>query len=145
MFELCDNLIGIYKTFNCTKTITIDPRIYDKRETSQSQNHRETNESQSNRENNQNQTNGETNASQSNRSVENVICQNRRNADLSQDGSATDNAQSSRESASSDATQRNRSSLSSSQSVIDSSGVQSNATEKVIDASYQSEEMEVDC
>lgn len=32
MFELCDNLIGIYKTYNCTKTITIDPRIYDKRE-----------------------------------------------------------------------------------------------------------------
>lgn len=32
MFELCDNLIGIYKTYNCTKTITIDPRIYDKKE-----------------------------------------------------------------------------------------------------------------
>nr|CAI5830513.1 unnamed protein product [Callosobruchus analis] len=29
MFELCDNLIGIYKTYNCTKTITIDPRGYD--------------------------------------------------------------------------------------------------------------------
>nr|XP_023017853.1 structural maintenance of chromosomes protein 4 [Leptinotarsa decemlineata]XP_023017854.1 structural maintenance of chromosomes protein 4 [Leptinotarsa decemlineata] len=32
MFELCDNLIGIYKTYDCTKTITIDPRIYDKKE-----------------------------------------------------------------------------------------------------------------
>ncbi|KAK5646128.1 hypothetical protein RI129_004592 [Pyrocoelia pectoralis] len=30
MFELCDNLIGIYKTFNCTKSICIDPRLYDK-------------------------------------------------------------------------------------------------------------------
>lgn len=30
MFELCDNLIGIYKTYNCTKTITIDPRVYEK-------------------------------------------------------------------------------------------------------------------
>lgn len=26
MFELCDNLVGIYKTYNCTKSITIDPR-----------------------------------------------------------------------------------------------------------------------
>lgn len=25
MFELCDNLVGIYKIFNCTHTITIDP------------------------------------------------------------------------------------------------------------------------
>ncbi|KAK4886823.1 hypothetical protein RN001_003094 [Aquatica leii] len=29
MFELCDHLIGIYKTFSCTKTICIDPRKYD--------------------------------------------------------------------------------------------------------------------
>ncbi|KAJ3660188.1 hypothetical protein Zmor_004654 [Zophobas morio] len=29
MFELCDNLIGIYKIFNCTKSITIDPRGFD--------------------------------------------------------------------------------------------------------------------
>ncbi|CAG9833958.1 unnamed protein product [Diabrotica balteata] len=29
MFELCDNLIGIYKTYDCTKSITIDPRVYD--------------------------------------------------------------------------------------------------------------------
>lgn len=27
MFELCDRLTGIYKTFNCTKSITIDPRL----------------------------------------------------------------------------------------------------------------------
>lgn len=33
MFELCDNLIGIYKTYNNTKTITIDPRIYGKQQT----------------------------------------------------------------------------------------------------------------
>ncbi|XP_056633945.1 structural maintenance of chromosomes protein 4 [Diorhabda sublineata] len=32
MFELCDNLVGIYKTFDCTKSITIDPRIHDHRE-----------------------------------------------------------------------------------------------------------------
>jgi structural maintenance of chromosome 4 len=31
MFELCDNLIGIYKIFNCTKTITIDPRGFDQK------------------------------------------------------------------------------------------------------------------
>ncbi|KAB0799073.1 hypothetical protein PPYR_06953 [Photinus pyralis] len=30
MFELSDHLIGIYKTFNCTKSITINPRVYDK-------------------------------------------------------------------------------------------------------------------
>ncbi|KAF5289359.1 hypothetical protein FQR65_LT11870 [Abscondita terminalis] len=29
MFELCDHLIGIYKTFSCTKTVCIDPRKYD--------------------------------------------------------------------------------------------------------------------
>lgn len=29
MFELCDYLIGIYKTFDCTKSICIDPRMYD--------------------------------------------------------------------------------------------------------------------
>ncbi|CAH1155594.1 unnamed protein product [Phaedon cochleariae] len=32
MFELCDNLLGIYKTYDCTKTVTIDPRLYDKKE-----------------------------------------------------------------------------------------------------------------
>ncbi|KAG5889944.1 hypothetical protein JTB14_018839 [Gonioctena quinquepunctata] len=32
MFELCDNLIGIYKTYDCTKTITIDPRVHDKKD-----------------------------------------------------------------------------------------------------------------
>lgn len=35
MFELCDHLVGIYKTFNCTKSLTIDPRIYDKETTVQ--------------------------------------------------------------------------------------------------------------
>lgn len=29
MFELCDNLVGIYKTYNTTKTITINPKLYD--------------------------------------------------------------------------------------------------------------------
>uniref|UniRef100_A0AAR5Q6Q8 Structural maintenance of chromosomes protein n=1 Tax=Dendroctonus ponderosae TaxID=77166 RepID=A0AAR5Q6Q8_DENPD len=29
MFELCDNLLGIYKTFNTTKSITINPKWYD--------------------------------------------------------------------------------------------------------------------
>ncbi|KAK9877855.1 hypothetical protein WA026_020085 [Henosepilachna vigintioctopunctata] len=29
MFELCDNLVGIYKTYNCTKSVSIDPRIYE--------------------------------------------------------------------------------------------------------------------
>lgn len=28
MFELCDNLVGIYKTYNTTKTITINPKLY---------------------------------------------------------------------------------------------------------------------
>ena len=31
MFELADRLVGIYKTYNCTKSITIDPeKIADK-------------------------------------------------------------------------------------------------------------------
>ena len=29
MFELADRLVGIYKTYNCTKTITINPKLYD--------------------------------------------------------------------------------------------------------------------
>ncbi|XP_066249114.1 structural maintenance of chromosomes protein 4 [Euwallacea similis] len=29
MFELCDNLVGIYKTYNTTKTITFNPTVYD--------------------------------------------------------------------------------------------------------------------
>ncbi|XP_060526989.1 structural maintenance of chromosomes protein 4 [Cylas formicarius] len=29
MFELCDNLIGIYKTYNTTKTVCINPRLYE--------------------------------------------------------------------------------------------------------------------
>ncbi|KAL3284056.1 hypothetical protein HHI36_018225 [Cryptolaemus montrouzieri] len=36
MFELCDYQVGIYKTYNCTKSITIDPRIFDKKEDNQS-------------------------------------------------------------------------------------------------------------
>lgn len=38
MFELCDNLIGIYKTYNTTKSITIDPRIYDNVQTTSTNN-----------------------------------------------------------------------------------------------------------
>ncbi|XP_050294355.1 structural maintenance of chromosomes protein 4 isoform X2 [Anthonomus grandis grandis] len=30
MFELCDNLVGIYKTYNQTKTVSIDPRVNEK-------------------------------------------------------------------------------------------------------------------
>lgn len=29
MFELCDNLVGIYKCRNCTKCVTIEPRVSD--------------------------------------------------------------------------------------------------------------------
>lgn len=29
MFELADTLVGIYKTFNATKTATINPRFYE--------------------------------------------------------------------------------------------------------------------
>lgn len=28
MFELADRLVGIYKTYNCTKSITINPAEY---------------------------------------------------------------------------------------------------------------------
>jgi structural maintenance of chromosome 4 len=28
MFELADRLVGIYKTNNCTKSITIDPKAF---------------------------------------------------------------------------------------------------------------------
>jgi structural maintenance of chromosome 4 len=31
MFELADRLVGIYKTQNCTKSITIDPKAFSKR------------------------------------------------------------------------------------------------------------------
>jgi len=31
MFELADRLVGIYKTNNCTKSITIDPRAFSKK------------------------------------------------------------------------------------------------------------------
>ena len=30
MFELADRLVGIYKTNNCTKSVTINPRLYSK-------------------------------------------------------------------------------------------------------------------
>lgn len=29
MFELADVLVGIYKTNNCTKTVTINPKYYE--------------------------------------------------------------------------------------------------------------------
>lgn len=29
MFELADRLVGIYKTYNCTKSVTINPGMYD--------------------------------------------------------------------------------------------------------------------
>ncbi|KAL1502044.1 hypothetical protein ABEB36_007248 [Hypothenemus hampei] len=29
MFELCDHLVGIYKTFNTTKSVTINPRLFE--------------------------------------------------------------------------------------------------------------------
>merc|ERR1719296_65419 len=32
MFELADRLVGIYKTYNCTKTVTIDPKAFGKNE-----------------------------------------------------------------------------------------------------------------
>ncbi len=27
MFELADRLVGIYKTYNCTKSVTINPKL----------------------------------------------------------------------------------------------------------------------
>jgi structural maintenance of chromosome 4 len=30
MFELADRLVGIYKTNNCTKSVTINPKLYSK-------------------------------------------------------------------------------------------------------------------
>ena len=27
MFELADRLVGIYKTYNCTKSVTINPGV----------------------------------------------------------------------------------------------------------------------
>ncbi|KAJ8924806.1 hypothetical protein NQ315_000960 [Exocentrus adspersus] len=38
MFELCDNLVGIYKVYNCTQSITIDPRVYDNQPTTSTAN-----------------------------------------------------------------------------------------------------------
>ena len=31
MFELADRLVGIYKTNNCTKSVTINPRLYSRK------------------------------------------------------------------------------------------------------------------
>lgn len=28
MFELCDLLVGIYKTFNCTKSVLVDTKVF---------------------------------------------------------------------------------------------------------------------
>ena len=28
MFELADRLVGIYKIYNCTRSITINPKLY---------------------------------------------------------------------------------------------------------------------
>ena len=28
MFELADRLVGIYKTYNCTKSVTLNPKLY---------------------------------------------------------------------------------------------------------------------
>lgn len=28
MFEMADRLVGIYKTFNCTQTITVNPKLF---------------------------------------------------------------------------------------------------------------------
>lgn len=35
MFELADVLVGIYKTHNCTKSVTVTPRLYAKQEVRQ--------------------------------------------------------------------------------------------------------------
>jgi structural maintenance of chromosome 4 len=32
MFELADRLVGIYKTNNCTNSVTINPRLYSGKE-----------------------------------------------------------------------------------------------------------------
>ena len=29
MFELADTLVGIYKTYDCTKSVTINPKLFD--------------------------------------------------------------------------------------------------------------------
>lgn len=41
MFELADVLVGIYKTQNCTKSVTITPRLYSKKEDEQPVNNNE--------------------------------------------------------------------------------------------------------
>lgn len=38
MFELCDRLVGIYKTYNCTQSVTVDPRSYEKQENKENRN-----------------------------------------------------------------------------------------------------------
>ena len=37
MFELADRLVGIYKTNNCTKSITINPRLFSKKDSKDTQ------------------------------------------------------------------------------------------------------------
>lgn len=37
MFELSDSLIGIYKTYNCTKSVTINPNAFKKEDTGETQ------------------------------------------------------------------------------------------------------------
>jgi len=46
MYELADRLIGIYKTFNCTKCIPIDPKLLQDKVKSEEQFNRKTNENE---------------------------------------------------------------------------------------------------
>lgn len=136
MFELCDNLIGIYKTYNCTKSITIDPRKYDKREDPVIPVNRYS----------QNYTNGEVNVGQSNKNIENKNSENNRNIELSQNTNTSNhNIQSSECSITSEATERVLTGSSNSLSEINSLSSQSNTAEQSIEGSFQNEAMEVDC
>lgn len=121
MFELCDNLIGIYKIFNCTKSITINPKIYDK----------------------ENQPTTSKNPVTEERSNRNTNNDKEKDTELAQ-SSGSSSAGTSQNSITSEVSQRLAASTSSSQSEINSPNNQSNTTGKVIEESYQTETMEVD-
>ncbi|KAJ8970615.1 hypothetical protein NQ314_001150 [Rhamnusium bicolor] len=132
MFELCDNLVGIYKTYNCTKTITIDPRVYDNKE--QAVPTTNTNNNMHVVDNVCSEKEKDNNIERNEKNVENV------NLDLSKTTPSTDKDGTTVMSTS-DLTE---SSNMNSEDADMFSGESQDQSDKIIDASFQPEEMEVD-
>ncbi|KAJ8956972.1 hypothetical protein NQ318_012136 [Aromia moschata] len=145
MFELCDNLIGIYKTYNCTKTITIDPRVYDKKDqvvpTPDTNNDGVNNEEEN--------VNGNRNSG-SDPAVSNEKENDDNNRDTDRNNRLEPNSESSAATMSTDedgAPPESTSDLTETSNINSEeilSGDSQNQSDQIIDASFQREEMEVD-